>query len=128
VDPKDHDRLLPIGAVGELVIQGEIVGRGYLNEPKKTSAVFISNPKWAQNSTQGCGRMYKTGHLVGYDDVGCLIYIGREDNQVNLRGQLSVGTVWRHEKVGRIVMVFKCLREESIYNVGASLHRLAPTL
>jgi hypothetical protein len=38
---------------------------------------------------------------------------------------LSVGTVWRHEKVGRIVMVFKCLREESIYNVGASLYRLA---
>jgi hypothetical protein len=38
---------------------------------------------------------------------------------------LSVGTVWRHEKVGRIAMVFKCLREESIYNVGASLYRLA---
>jgi hypothetical protein len=38
---------------------------------------------------------------------------------------LSVGTVWRHEKVGRIVMVFRCLREESIYNVGASLYRLA---
>jgi hypothetical protein len=41
------------------------------------------------------------------------------------RKHLSVGTVWRHEKVGRIVMVFKCLREESIYNVGASLYRLA---
>jgi hypothetical protein len=38
---------------------------------------------------------------------------------------VSVGTVWRHEKVGRIVMVFRCLREESIYNVGASLYRLA---
>jgi hypothetical protein len=97
VDPKDHDRLVPIGAVGELVIQGEIVGRGYLNEPEKTSAVFISNPKWAQTSTQGCGRMYKTGHLVGYDDVGCLIYIGREDNQVKLRGQrLELGEVEHH--------------------------------
>jgi hypothetical protein len=40
-------------------------------------------------------------------------------------GMLSVGTVWRHEKVGRIVIVFRCLREESIYNVGASLYRLA---
>jgi hypothetical protein len=38
---------------------------------------------------------------------------------------LSLGTVWRHEKVGRIVIVFRCLREESIYNVGASLYRLA---
>jgi non-ribosomal peptide synthetase component F len=97
VDPKDHDRLVPIGAVGEPVIQGEIVGRGYLNEPEKTSAIFISNPEWAQTSTQGCGRMYKTGHLVGYDDVGCLIYIGREDNQVKLRGQrLELGEVEHH--------------------------------
>jgi hypothetical protein len=38
---------------------------------------------------------------------------------------MSVGTVWRHEKVGRIAIVFRCLREESIYNVGASLYRLA---
>jgi hypothetical protein len=37
---------------------------------------------------------------------------------------VSVGTVWRYEKVGRIVLVFRCLREESIYNVGASLYRL----
>jgi hypothetical protein len=42
-----------------------------------------------------------------------------------VEGNLSVGTLWRHEKVGRIVMVSKCLREESIYNVGASLYRLA---
>jgi hypothetical protein len=34
---------------------------------------------------------------------------------------LSVGTVWRHEKVGRIVMAFRCLPGGSIYNVGASL-------
>jgi hypothetical protein len=38
---------------------------------------------------------------------------------------MSVGTVRRHEKVGRIAIVFRCLREESIYNVGASLYRLA---
>jgi hypothetical protein len=38
---------------------------------------------------------------------------------------VSDGTVWRHEKVGRIVLVFRCLREGSIYDVGASLYRLA---
>jgi hypothetical protein len=41
------------------------------------------------------------------------------------RNAVSVGTLWRYEKVGRIVVVFKFLREESIYNVGASLYRLA---
>jgi hypothetical protein len=39
--------------------------------------------------------------------------------------KMSVGTVWRHEKVERIVIVFRCLRGESNYNVGASLYRLA---
>jgi hypothetical protein len=40
-------------------------------------------------------------------------------------GMVSLGTVWRHQKVGRIVMVFRCLREGSIYNVGASLNGVA---
>jgi hypothetical protein len=39
--------------------------------------------------------------------------------------KVSVGAVWRHEKVERIVIVFRCLHEESIYNVGASFYRLA---
>jgi hypothetical protein len=38
---------------------------------------------------------------------------------------LSVGTVWRPEEVVRIVLVFRCLRERSIYNVGASLNGVA---
>jgi hypothetical protein len=38
---------------------------------------------------------------------------------------MLVGTVWRHMKVGRIVMIFGCLRERSIYNVSASLNGVA---
>jgi hypothetical protein len=38
---------------------------------------------------------------------------------------LSVGTVQRHEKVGIIVLVFRCLREGFIYNVSASIYTLA---
>jgi hypothetical protein len=50
-------------------------------------------------------------------------YNGRINDSSSL--SLSVGTVCRHEKVGRIVLVSGCLREGSMYNVGTSLYRLA---
>ena len=39
-DPTNHNQLVPIGAVGELLIEGPIVGNGYLNNPEKTKEVF----------------------------------------------------------------------------------------
>jgi acyl-coenzyme A synthetase/AMP-(fatty) acid ligase len=93
VDPKNHDRLVPIGAVGELLVEGPTLARGYLNNERKTSESFIKNPKWAvahigYSATQE-RRMYKTGDLVKYDpnDSGEMIYIGRKDNQAKLHGQ-----------------------------------------
>lgn len=100
VDPEDHDRLMPIGAVGELLIEGAIVGRGYLEDSEKTAAAFISAPSWASQFRRDFARMYKTGDLVRYDDSGCLVYVGRKDNQVKLRGQrLELGEVEHHTGV-----------------------------
>ncbi|KAJ1326896.1 fusarinine C synthase [Microdochium nivale] len=91
VDPADHDRLVPIGAVGELLVEGPIVGPGYLGEPEKTAAVFINDPKWLTAGSpqhEGRkGRLYKTGDLVRYDPDGTIIFVGRGDQQVKLRGQ-----------------------------------------
>lgn len=42
--PNDHSRLMPIGAIGELLIEGPIVGRGYLNDPQKTAKAFVEDP------------------------------------------------------------------------------------
>ncbi|KAH8200539.1 hypothetical protein TruAng_005316 [Truncatella angustata] len=94
VDAKNHERLAPIGTVGELLIEGPIVGRGYLNDDEKTAAAFISPPSWTSDFPRNFCRMYKTGDLVRYDDDGGLLYIGRKDNQVKLRGQrLELGEV-----------------------------------
>ncbi|KAI1349481.1 peptide synthetase [Xylaria sp. FL0043] len=91
VEPADHNQLVPIGVVGELLIEGPIVGPGYLGEPDKTAAVFISDPKWllAGSPTHPGrkGRLYKTGDLVRYDTDGTILFIGRADQQVKLRGQ-----------------------------------------
>ena len=83
----DHDSLAPIGSVGELVIQGPIVGRGYLDNEDQTLAAFIENPLWLNTETRQPVRMYKTGDLVYYNDDGTLQYVGRKDSQVKIRGQ-----------------------------------------
>ncbi|KAG2419937.1 hypothetical protein HFD88_004734 [Aspergillus terreus] len=103
VDPADHDRLVPVGAVGELLVEGPIVGDGYLNEPEKTKAVFIEDPAWLiagdGQSTGRKGRLYKTGDLVRYDPdgSGAVVFIGRADQQVKLRGQrVELGEIEHH--------------------------------
>ncbi|KAJ5442977.1 AMP-dependent synthetase/ligase [Penicillium cf. griseofulvum] len=87
VNPQDHDQLEPLGAVGELLISGPIVARGYLNQPHQKS--FIFNPRWATRFGIPPGeRVYKTGDLVRYNlDDGTLRYVGRKDREVKIHGQ-----------------------------------------
>lgn len=93
VDPEDHNTLVPIGAVGELIIEGPVVGTGYLGEPEKTAQVFIEDPTWllaGHGDVPGRkGRLYKTGDLVRYESnmLGSIEFVGRKDQQVKLRGQ-----------------------------------------
>lgn len=87
VDPSTLD-LLPIGAAGEMLIQGPTVARGYLGQTSPSS--FISPPSWAP--TKGgrrsiLRRFYRTGDLAKYNSDGSLCYLGRNDHQVKLRGQ-----------------------------------------
>lgn len=91
VDPNDHNRLAPIGTVGELVLEGPLVGLGYINEPQLTAAAFIESPPWLQQGATGIpgrrGVLYKTGDLVRYEKDGKLVYVERKDMQVKIRGQ-----------------------------------------
>ncbi|KAK7425877.1 hypothetical protein QQZ08_007591 [Neonectria magnoliae] len=90
VSPTDHERLQPIGAVGELVISGPAVGRGYLSKNiGKDSAFLQRRPLWATSfKLPPNERFYKTGDLVRYEgDNGTLCYLGRKDRQVKIHGQ-----------------------------------------
>lgn len=107
VDPMDHEKLSPIGAVGELVIEGPLVGHGYLDDAAKTAASFIQPPLWlelsaAQRRNGGqCGRLYKTGDLVRYANDGPLVFVGRRDGQVKIRGQrVEIGDIEHHVRQG----------------------------
>ncbi|KAK5991958.1 Nonribosomal peptide synthetase dtxS1 [Cladobotryum mycophilum] len=99
VDADDHNKLLPLGCVGELLLEGPLVGRGYLNDADKTAAAFIEDPTWLVQSVSGLQegrsrRLYKTGDLVQYNDDGSLTFLGRNDGQVKIRGQrIELGEV-----------------------------------
>jgi acyl-CoA synthetase (AMP-forming)/AMP-acid ligase II len=98
VDAQDRNMLLPVGAVGELIIDGPVLAGGYLGDAAKTAASFIEEtPRWLRllkDGYQRPRRMYKTGDLVRYDANGALIYMGskQSDMQAKLRGLRSSST------------------------------------
>lgn len=97
VDVKNYNRLCPIGTPGELLIEGPLLARGYLNDPTKTNTSFLINPDFiAQIGLDGAGprRMYRTGDLVRQNDDGSYTTLGRRDTQVKIRGQrVEVGEI-----------------------------------
>lgn len=79
----DNDlALVPDGEVGELVVAGAGVARGYLNLPEETARRFVADP----HADEPGDRMYRTGDRVRRLPDGCLQYLGRIDEQVQLRG------------------------------------------
>ncbi|CEJ57901.1 hypothetical protein PMG11_06578 [Penicillium brasilianum] len=88
-DPTDHNKLAPIGTIGELIVEGPNVADGYINEPVKTAAAFIEPPAWFTRvaGNRPAGKLYKMGDLVRYLPNGQVHYVGRRDTQVKLRGQ-----------------------------------------
>lgn len=97
-EPNDHSRLVPVGCVGELLVQGPGLAHGYLNDPEKTAAVFIDAPEWLpRNGTGKPQKLYKTGDLVRYNADGTIEYTGRKDSQVKLNGQrIELGDIEYH--------------------------------
>jgi amino acid adenylation domain-containing protein len=82
----DRDmNLLPQGIVGELLIAGEGLSRGYLHPVEKDAARFL---------TFMGKRCYRTGDLVRWNEQGELEYLGRIDTQVKLRGfRIELGEI-----------------------------------
>ena len=104
VDPQDHTRLMPIGSVGELVLQGNTVARGYLNNEDKTQKAFVVSPRWMPSGARGltggpAKLIYKTGDLVRYNSDGTIVYISRKDSQIKLNGlRIELGEIEHHVK------------------------------
>lgn len=72
VNADDHDELVPVGCVGELLLEGPILGIGYLNLPERTRASFVSDLKWMGGSSSfrmAKRRVYKTGDCKSHPSI-----------------------------------------------------------
>lgn len=88
VDPQDAQKLVPVGCVGEIVIEGQAMGQGYLNNEDQTRKSYVGSLDW-QPSARPRRRLYKTGDLGRLDARdNTVIFCGRKDSRIKLFGQL----------------------------------------
>jgi len=64
--------------LGELILFGDGIAEGYLNNIELTNTVFGQNQKGI--------KYYKTGDICSYNEKGEIVYIGRKDQQVQIHG------------------------------------------
>ncbi len=79
----EQRQLVPPGVAGELYLGGEQVARGYRNRPDLTAAAFLPDPFTERPDA----RMYRTGDRVRWNSEGELEFIGRNDDQIQIRGK-----------------------------------------
>ncbi len=104
LDP--HLNPVPVGVAGELHVGGAGVTRGYLNAPELTEERFVPDPFRAEPGA----RLYKTGDLVRRMPDGNLVFLGRIDGQVKIRGlRVELGEIetglTSHAAVAQAVVV-----------------------
>ncbi|WP_282698271.1 non-ribosomal peptide synthetase [Streptomyces sp. CC208A] len=87
------EKLAPVapGETGELYLAGPRVARGYRNRPALTAERFVADPATDPTTTQAGdsnagARAYRTGDRCRLLPDGRLVYLGRADGQVKLRG------------------------------------------
>lgn len=86
----ENNELCKKGEQGELCIGGTGIAMGYWNAPEITAKAFIQNPL----NNKYHDRIYRTGDLVYEAEDGNIIFIGRADSQIKLRGnRIELGDI-----------------------------------
>ncbi|KAI3334062.1 hypothetical protein F4824DRAFT_469669 [Ustulina deusta] len=91
VDPSSPNKLMPIGAVGEIMVEGPHLSRGYLDDTatRRTEAGFLKAiPRWLvkMHPNRANTRIYRSGDLGRLNHDGTITYLGRKDTILKLDG------------------------------------------
>ncbi|KAI1120172.1 hypothetical protein F5Y10DRAFT_137807 [Nemania abortiva] len=91
VDPSSPNKLMPIGAVGEILVEGPHLSRGYLDDTatRRTEAGFLKTiPSWLPklHPFRTETRIYRSGDLGRLNHDGTITYLGRKDTILKLDG------------------------------------------
>lgn len=79
---------VPLGAPGLICFSGVCVGRGYVNDPERTAAVYLTDPH------RPGVRLYKGGDYGRWRPDGKLEFLGRRDSQVKISGfRIEIGEI-----------------------------------
>jgi amino acid adenylation domain-containing protein len=100
---------LPHGSIGQLVVQGRHVMKGYLNKPKETAATF------------GPGRFPEegvlfTGDLFRQDEEGFFYFVSRVDDIIKTRGEKVAP-----KEIENILYLLPCVLEAAVVGVPDEL-------
>ncbi len=114
-------RQVPAGVPGELYLAGAQLARGYLARPGLTADRFVADP-----FTPGA-RLYRTGDLVTWSAGGELVYLGRTDFQVKLRGlRIELGEIEAAltdlDEIAQAVVVARGGEQLVAYLIPANTH------
>ncbi|CAG8109026.1 unnamed protein product [Penicillium salamii] len=89
VSPDNPDQLMPVGAVGELLVEGPHLSQGYLDHVSGKSENFLANPPIWMNqlhTERPNHRLYRSGDLGRYNHDGTIQLMGRKDSMLKLDG------------------------------------------
>ena len=111
----EDGRPVPPGETGEICVAGSGVNIGYWNQPELTERAFYVNPEGLPYAP----RYYRTGDLGWYNERGELMFAGRRDGQIKLRGnRIELGEI---ENAARMVegtenvcALFDAVRQEIV--------------
>lgn len=86
----DENELVKVGETGELCVRGTGVALGYYNNKEKTQEVFVQNPLHDLYED----KIYRTGDIVKYNDLGEIEFVSRKDFQIKHKGnRIELGEI-----------------------------------
>ncbi|CAG8154769.1 unnamed protein product [Penicillium olsonii] len=89
VNPDNSDQLMPVGAVGELLVEGPHLSQGYLDHVSGKSENFLAAPPiWMSqlHKERPNHRLYRSGDLGRFNHDGTIELMGRKDSMLKLDG------------------------------------------